>query len=104
MFRSCVIVDAVGALALVTMVGCMTASALRTNLQPFVAAAGQYTMMARPPVVTDGCETGCKCNGTGTERSGDGLSEVNCRCPETCRCKRVATKGGTSWKPKSLPR
>lgn len=39
----------------------------------------------KPP--SEGCAEGCKCNGTGKERSGDGLAIVNCRCDDDCECK-----------------
>ena len=34
-----------------------------------------------------GCESGCRCNGTGEEKSGDGLAIVPCRCEDDCECK-----------------
>lgn len=38
-----------------------------------------------PPI--EGCVEGCTCNGTGREKTGDGLSTVDCRCPDGCECK-----------------
>lgn len=35
----------------------------------------------------NGCESGCRCNGTGEEKSGDGLAIVPCRCEDDCECK-----------------
>lgn len=29
----------------------------------------------------------CPCNGTGKEKTGDGLAEVKCRCGDNCKCK-----------------
>jgi len=40
-----------------------------------------------PEQPTDGCVSGCGCNGTGKEKSGDGLAVVNCRCDDDCECK-----------------
>ena len=40
-----------------------------------------------PDTPAEGCVEGCRCNGTGRERTGDGLSEVDCRCPADCECK-----------------
>jgi hypothetical protein len=41
-----------------------------------------------PDTPAEGCVEGCRCNGTGRERTGDGLSEVvNCRCDDDCECK-----------------
>lgn len=91
----------------------------RENLQPLVAAAGAYAVMEAdaapaPPVPTVGCEAGCRCSGTGKERSGDGLELVGCRCPDTCSCKSarvptvgvptaapVTTDGRPGWAPKN---
>lgn len=59
--------------------------------RPYVAVVFTYLDMAdaspTPPVPSSGCVDGCGCNGTGEERSGDGLAVVGCRCPETCECK-----------------
>jgi hypothetical protein len=78
------------------------------NLQPLVATAGAYGIAeaaaATPaPVPTVGCEAGCKCNGTGKEPSGDGLSIVGCRCPDSCSCKAkkaATTEGRPGWPPR----
>lgn len=67
----------------------------RDNLQPFVAVAGAYSLMAAgvgptpspAPPPEDGCTPGCRCEGTGIERTGDGLSTTDCRCPDGCECK-----------------
>jgi hypothetical protein len=40
-----------------------------------------------PDTPAEGCVDGCRCNGTGREKTGDGLSEVDCRCPADCECK-----------------
>lgn len=68
-----------------------------TNLQPLISVAGTYALMehkkapAPPaPPSQDECSKGCKCNGTGIEKTGDGLSTTECRCPEGCACKKKA--------------
>jgi hypothetical protein len=100
--------------------GCVEAPP-RRNLQPLIAVAGTCGAMRHPAPEPDpappapapaGCAAGCKCNGTGIEKSGDGLSDVNCRCPDNCQCKakKVATKGpvcttGTcGWPPRNIAR
>jgi hypothetical protein len=40
-----------------------------------------------PDTPAEGCVEGCRCNGTGREKTGDGLSEVDCRCAADCECK-----------------
>ena len=40
-----------------------------------------------PDVPSEGCVDGCRCNGTGEEKSGDGLAIVPCRCEDGCECK-----------------
>lgn len=40
-----------------------------------------------PDVPIEGCVDGCTCDGTGREKTGDGLSTVDCRCPDGCDCK-----------------
>lgn len=40
-----------------------------------------------PDTPAEGCVEGCRCNGTGREKTGDGLSEVDCRCSADCECK-----------------
>jgi hypothetical protein len=44
-----------------------------------------------PDEPKEGCVAGCGCNGTGKEKSGDGLAVVNCRCDDDCECKPKAT-------------
>lgn len=101
---------------LVALAGCKQS----TNLQPLVSVAGYYAIMGAarrpaPPSQTDGCAEGCKCNGTGREKTGDGLSDAECRCPDGCDCKKksavVAATGtvcatGTcaGWPPRNTSR
>lgn len=40
-----------------------------------------------PDVPSEECVNDCTCNGTGREKTGDGLSTVDCRCPDGCKCK-----------------
>jgi len=89
--------------------GCGPTRAARNDLQPVVAAFGAYSVMAvksPAPQPADGCTKGCKCNGTGQEKSGDGISIVACRCPETCSCKKKAAKacpsGTCQWPTRNI--
>lgn len=76
---------------IVSTLGCSVRVAEVPDERPFVAVTFYYESMREtspaPVVPTDGCVDGCGCNGTGEERSGDGLAVVGCRCPETCSCK-----------------
>lgn len=80
----------------------------REDLQPLVAVAGNYSILASgsaaPAPPSSGCEAGCKCSGTGIEKSGDGLANVSCRCPETCSCKakKTASVVAPSWPTRNL--
>lgn len=63
------------------------------NIRSFVASAGYYSIMAAqdaptPEPASDKCAEGCKCAGTGREKSGDGITTIACRCPDSCRCKK----------------
>ena len=92
------------------IVGCSASQQTKNDLQPFVAAAGYYGLLSaasgpKPAPAPSGCTTGCRCNGTGEERSGDGISMVSCRCPENCPCKnKKAAKcqnGACGWPPRT---
>lgn len=74
-------------------------SAAKEDLQPLIAVAGNYELLVSGPRPTpapeptpapgrDGCQGGCRCNGTGREPTGDGLAVVPCRCDDSCRCKQ----------------
>lgn len=94
-------------LMMFVLAGCSTPLAPTTKttgpeLRTFVAAclayhALSYTEAAPTPA---GCEEGCRCGGTGVERSSDDQEDVACRCPETCPCKAkkapVSTPGPTA--------
>lgn len=131
--RTDVIADAAGVVMLATLtalpISCVPSlpAAPKVNLQPLVATAGAYAVMAGDkaspeptPVPTDGCDEGCQCGGSGKEPSGDGLAIVNCRCSETCSCKRTSqpdppadepqppvvdhtAAGAPGWQPRNLP-
>ena len=81
-------------LLLVLLSGCETAAAIdRADI--IAALAVRYGALSvrhtapqpTPDVPSEGCVDGCRCNGTGREKTGDGLSEVDCRCPASCDCK-----------------
>lgn len=73
------------------ILGC-GAKETRRDLRPFVAVSGNYALaccQSEPDApAPKGCVQGCGCNGTGKEKSGDGLALVNCRCPDNCPCKQ----------------
>lgn len=114
------IIDSIGlsimAVAVTLPMSCVPAvpAAAARNLQPLVAVAGAYGAMEAnvspapaPPPPTTSCDPACRCNGTGKEKTGDGLSVVACRCPDSCRCKQpqkavVPTQGVPGWPPKNL--
>lgn len=54
-----------------------------------MAARTTAIMLNQKPVIepTDGCAPECTCNGTGREKTGDGLDTVDCRCDDNCKCK-----------------
>lgn len=92
------------AIAIVLLAGC---NQRYENLQPFVAAAGSYSMLevpTVPPAPPSGCADGCKCGGTGIEKSGDGLEDIPCRCEDDCPCKAKTSKGTAGWPPRSTVR
>ncbi len=79
---------------LLLLSGCETAAAIdRADIIAALAVRyGALTVRNPAPQPTpdgpsEGCVDGCRCNGTGREKTGDGLSEVDCRCPPTCDCK-----------------
>ena len=51
-----------------------------------------------PDVPQKGCVDGCRCNGTGEEKSGDGLAVVPCRCEDDCECKAARAEPMPSTK------
>jgi hypothetical protein len=53
----------------------------------YAAIACRPRSMPTPDTPAEGCVEGCRCNGTGREKTGDGLSEVDCRCDDDCECK-----------------
>lgn len=108
--KTTVLADMLGVTMLATVgllpLGCLPVPqpAAAVDLQPDVAVYGTYSLMVsgpRPSPVepADGCKSGCRCNGTGIEPTGDGLARVPCRCPDTCKCKAkkesVSCQSGT---------
>ena len=73
---------------IVSTVGCVRDDS--PICRPFVSVTFAYgsRSLSKPVTPQEGCEAGCGCNGTGEERSGDGLAVVACRCPDTCDCKQ----------------
>ena len=118
MTRTLALADSFGvtllALAVASPVGCGTHAPARENLQPFVAVTGYYGLLdaavgPTPAPEPKGCVDGCKCNGTGKEKSGDGLAMVNCRCPDDCDCKskgaaKPCQSGACQWPTRSIVR
>jgi hypothetical protein len=93
------------AVLLTTVLGC--SSSQTKDLRPFVAVAGNYSLIScyhtPDEPAPSGCVPGCACNGTGKEKSGDGLALVNCRCPDSCQCKKQSVlkcKDGTCHTPR----
>ena len=86
----------VGVSLLFAAVGCVGQKPMpeqAPDMRSFVAVAGLYSVWAADtpgpaPTPAGKCVEGCKCNGTGKERSGDGIAVIACRCPESCSCKK----------------
>jgi hypothetical protein len=90
-------------LFLLLLSGCETAAAIdRADI--IAALAVRYGALAvrksapqpTPDVPSEGCVDGCRCNGTGREKTGDGLSEVDCRCPAGCDCKPAQSESAAT--------
>ena len=85
------------AILLVLLAGCETVAEIdRANIVAELATRTatvwhNLPKAPTPDVPSEGCVDGCTCNGTGREKTGDGLSTVDCRCPDGCKCK-AATK------------
>ena len=52
-----------------------------------IKRATDDTPVKPEPTPSGECVDGCTCNGTGREKTGDGLDTVDCRCPDGCDCK-----------------
>jgi hypothetical protein len=105
--RPIAIADSLGVALLATVtampLGCVPEPKVaKADPQPLIAVAGNYAILesgTRPtpapsPTPTPGpggCRSGCKCNGTGREPTGDGLATMPCRCPDDCKCKASQT-------------
>jgi len=99
--KTIALADSLGVMILATAtalpLGCVPIpTAVKADLQPFIAVTGNYELMVSGPRPTpapapgpgpDGCQSGCRCNGTGREPTGDGLATTPCRCPDSCACK-----------------
>lgn len=79
----------------------VAAAGVENPLRPTASVGGAYGIIggvepAPAPPTTDGCVDGCPCNGTGKERSGDGIISFPCRCPDSCKCKGGSGDAGDS--------
>jgi len=87
---------------LLALPGCETIAEIdRADIIAALAMRYGALSLRNPAPLPDdktGCEDGCQCDGTGKERSGDGLAIVNCRCDDDCECK-PANKGPVAVKP-----
>lgn len=77
---------------LVLCSGCETAAAIdRADIIAALAVRYGAVAVRNPAPQPDGpageCDKDCKCNGTGKEKSGDGIAIVDCRCDDDCKCK-----------------
>lgn len=72
--------------------GCAERAPPANELRPFVAVTGLYSVWAMAPpepvAPQSGCAEGCRCGGTGRERTGGGETTIECRCPASCACKK----------------
>lgn len=105
--RAIALADGLGVAVLATVaalpLGCgVKPTEAREDFQPFVAVAGNYSVLVSgknvnpspapaPAPKPNGCLAGCRCNGTGIEPTGDGLARVPCRCDDSCPCKKKAS-------------
>ena len=77
---------------LVLCSGCETAAAIdRADIIAALSVRYGAVAVRNPAPQPDGpageCDKDCKCNGTGKEKSGDGIAIVDCRCDDDCKCK-----------------
>lgn len=83
------------AILLVLLSGCTPSAAAQIDRPKIISEIAVRTacvLFNQPGAPTplgpvEGCVDGCTCNGTGREKTGDGLSTVDCRCPDGCDCK-----------------
>jgi len=80
-------------ICLLALPGCQTIAEIdRADIIAELAVRYGAMSVRKPAPLPDdktGCDEGCQCNGTGEERSGDGLAVVNCRCDDDCECKQA---------------
>ena len=79
------------ALPLIAAAAVTAGTLVENTMRPTASVGGAYGLVAAvdpsPKPKTDGCVDGCPCNGSGEERSGDGIITFPCRCPSDCECK-----------------
>lgn len=68
----------------------ITTAEIAAELAVRFATIAAFDAAPAPNVPREGCVEGCGCNGTGREKTGDGLDTVPCRCPDDCDCKKQA--------------
>lgn len=86
------------AILLVLLSGCTPSAAAQIDRPKIISEIAVRTacvLFNQPGAPTpdgpiEGCVEGCTCNGTGREKTGDGLSTVDCRCPDGCDCKSAS--------------
>jgi len=66
----------------------MTTAEITAELACRFATIAAFDTAPSPDAPSEGCVEGCGCNGTGREKTGDGLDTVPCRCPDHCDCKK----------------
>ena len=90
---------------LLIFTGCETIAAVnRADIIAAVAVATANVLHApTSEVPREGCEPGCKCNGTGKEETGDGLAIVPCRCDDDCECKAEKSTAEILREPPLVP-
>lgn len=80
--------------AAVLLAGCSTSTSVPLpGIIAELSVSATVAMMNQrqaPDEPEDGCVKNCTCNGTGREKTGDGLDTVPCRCPDSCECKASA--------------
>jgi len=86
-------------IALVFVAGCesanprlseVTTAEIAAELAIRFATIAAFDEAPSPDAPREGCVEDCGCNGTGREKTGDGLDTVPCRCPDDCDCKKQA--------------
>lgn len=81
------------AIAMIFLAGCNTSAGDidRAGIIAEIATRTAWLLLNQPQEPGPrpaGCVAGCGCNGTGKEKTGDGISVVDCRCDDDCECKQ----------------